>query len=75
MNPLLIHKIRGCFPSLDNTWAYFDNAGGSQVPKHVGDNIIEYLYETNVQHGASYEISELARHRIINARSRWSEAI
>lgn len=37
-----------------------DNAGGTQVPLQVADAVRDYLIHSNVQHGASYEISQKA---------------
>jgi len=53
---LNIDFIRSQYPSLSGDWTYFDNAGGSQTVRQVGTRINEYLYNTNVQLGASYDI-------------------
>src|SRR5690606_12481499 len=52
--------VKTQFPALRNDFIFMDNAGGSQVTKHVIDNIRDYLVNFNVQLGASYEISALA---------------
>ncbi len=70
-----IHFIRSQFPALSGEWTYFDNAGGTQTARQVGERIQDYLYRTNVQLGASYEISQLAGDRIIEARKTWAEII
>ena len=67
--------IRSQFPALSGEWTYFDNAGGTQTARQVGERIQDYLYHTNVQLGASYEISQLAGERIIEARKTWAEVI
>ncbi len=43
---------------------YFDNGGGSQILQPVLDRVQEYLLTSNVQHGASYGLSELASARL-----------
>ncbi len=67
--------IRSQFPALDGTWTYFDNAGGTQTARQVGQRIHDYLYHTNVQLGASYEISQLAGQRIKEAQTAWAKWI
>ncbi|MFP6744650.1 MAG: cysteine desulfurase, partial [Alphaproteobacteria bacterium] len=42
--------VRGQFPAM-NDWAYFDNAGGSMVPRTVVDRITANLSETRMQPG------------------------
>ncbi|MDB9373371.1 cysteine desulfurase-like protein [Nodularia sphaerocarpa] len=61
---LNIDKVRPYFPALAGKWTFFDNAGGSQTLKTVVDRISEYLLTTNVQLGASYEVSQLAGERV-----------
>ncbi len=75
MNYLNIDVIRSHFPSLSNEYTFFDNAGGSQTVKQVGNKIQDYLINTNVQLGASYEISKLAGERVKSSEKLWSEAI
>nr|WP_239479987.1 cysteine desulfurase-like protein [Actibacterium sp. 188UL27-1] len=52
--------LKQSFPALSGSQVYFDNAGGSQVARHVGDRLVEYLYTANVQLGASYPASAQA---------------
>ncbi|WP_414541857.1 cysteine desulfurase-like protein [Nostoc sp. CCY0012] len=61
---LNIDKVRPYFPALSGKWTFFDNAGGSQTLKKVVDRISEFLLTTDVQLGASYEISQLAGERV-----------
>lgn len=75
MKKLNLDLIRSHFPALDGEWAFFDNAGGTQVAKHIGDKIQDYLYSTNVQLGASYDISQKSGERVNNAQQIWKEAI
>jgi cysteine desulfurase family protein (TIGR01976 family) len=59
--------VRQQFPALASNWTFFDNAGGSQILKPVVDRMSEYLLTSNVQLGASYELSQLAGDRIAKA--------
>ena len=65
-NTLAAHLpfIRSQFPGLDTPWAYFDNAGGSQVLRGVADQVRDYLLTASVQLGASYETSRKAQGRV-----------
>ena len=62
--PLDLSAVRAHFPALQSGWAFMDNAGGAQILRPVLDRIEEYLTTSNVQLGASYEISQLARERV-----------
>lgn len=70
-----ISFIRLQFPSLSGEWTFFDNAGGTQTTRQVGERIQDYLYQTNVQLGASYEISQLAGSKIMESRNTWSKML
>jgi cysteine desulfurase family protein (TIGR01976 family) len=59
-----IDFVRAQFPALAGEWVFLDNAGGSQTVKQVADRIHEYLMSSDVQLGASYEISQLAGQRV-----------
>ena len=61
---LKLDFIRQQFPSLSGPWTFFDNAGGSQTLKHVADRVRDYLLNTNVQLGGSYEISRISGERV-----------
>jgi cysteine desulfurase family protein (TIGR01976 family) len=52
---------RAQFPALSGEWIFMDNAGGSQVPIQVADAVRDYLLQTNVQLGASYQVSRNAQ--------------
>lgn len=56
--------VRKHFPALSSNWIFMDNAGGSQTLRLVTDRITEYLLTSDVQHGASYEVSQLAMQRV-----------
>ncbi|NQU34764.1 MAG: cysteine desulfurase-like protein [Bacteroidetes bacterium] len=75
MKKLNTNYVRNHFPAISTGWTFFDNAGGTQVAKQVGDKIVDYLYNINVQLGASYEISQQAETRVSDAQKQWSEAI
>lgn len=64
VQPLDIAWVRGQFPSLTAGWTFFDNAGGSQILHPVVNRLQEYLLTSNVQLGASYEISQMAVERL-----------
>ncbi len=67
--------VRSQFPSLSGEWAFMDNAGGSQIPQTVANRISEYLIKSNVQLGASYEISRIATERVNEAPKMVAEFI
>ncbi|GAA4003858.1 cysteine desulfurase-like protein [Deinococcus rubellus] len=66
VSPLEAHLdfIRAQFPALDSPWAFFDNAGGSQVLRGVAERVSDYLLSTSVQLGASYAVSQEASARV-----------
>lgn len=49
--------INEAFPALNGDQVFLDNAGGSQVARHVADRLTRYLLGPNVQLGASYGAS------------------
>lgn len=75
MNNLDLNFIRNQFPALTGEWTFFDNAGGSQTAKQVGDRIQDYLYNTNVQLGASYVPSQQAGERVMEAQATMAKLI
>lgn len=62
--------VRSQFPALENGWAYFDNAGGSQVLEGVANRVRDYMLTSSVQTGATYETSQTASARLAQARAR-----
>ncbi len=62
--------VRSQFPALESGWAYFDNAGGSQVLASVANRVRDYMLTSSVQTGASYETSQTASARLAHARAR-----
>lgn len=68
-SPLDLAFVRAQFPSLAGDTVFFDNAGGSQVLSGVVERISDYLLTTNVQHGASYKVSQAASARLREAQA------
>ncbi len=66
---------RAQFPALAGEWIFMDNAGGTQVPLQVADSVREYLLRTNVQHGASYEVSKKSEEAVWNSRRLMADLI
>ena len=65
-----IEFVRSQFPALETGWAFFDNAGGSQVLRPVAERVAEYMLTTSVQTGASYGPSVKASELLAQARDR-----
>ncbi|OQD99721.1 hypothetical protein PENVUL_c062G06457 [Penicillium vulpinum] len=55
------------FPALQQEQVYMDNAGGSQVLDTVAESIRSYLLNTNVQLGATYQVSQISTNAYDNA--------
>lgn len=70
-----LNFIRSHFPALSGEWTFFDNAGGTQTVRQVGERIQDYLYHSNVQLGASYDVSRIAGEKVTEARKAWAEMI
>lgn len=60
--------VRSQFPALAGDWAFFDNAGGSQILKRSVDRISDFLLTRNVQTGGSYAVSVKAREAVEDSR-------
>ncbi len=65
--PLNLAWVRSQFPALATDFVFMDNAGGSQILGRVVDRIADYLRTTNVQLGATYEVSRRAQERVDEA--------
>jgi cysteine desulfurase family protein (TIGR01976 family) len=59
--------VRSQFPALGGEWVFLDNAGGTQILETVVRRTEEYLYTSNVQLGASYNVSRTAGERVAAA--------
>jgi cysteine desulfurase family protein (TIGR01976 family) len=69
MQPKLdLDFVRGQFPGLSKGWAFFDNAGGSQITANALARITEFLTERNAQIGGSYDVSQAAQEALAAAR-------
>ncbi len=59
-----IDYVRSQFPAfkdpLSKDWSFFENAGGSYVPKNVIDKLTEFMISTKVQPYAEYPMSKIA---------------
>ncbi len=64
-----IDAVRSHFPTLQDDFAYLDNAGGSLVLQTVAERVADHLLATPVQHGAGYAGSQAATARLREARS------
>lgn len=61
---LQLDYVRSQFPALEGDWMFMDNAGGSQIVQPVIDRMQDYLITSNVQLGASYDVSQRAGERV-----------
>ncbi|MDC2978536.1 aminotransferase class V-fold PLP-dependent enzyme [Pelagibacteraceae bacterium] len=59
-----IDYVRSQFPAfkdpLSKDWSFFENAGGSYVPKNVINKLTEFMTSTKVQPYAEYPMSKIA---------------
>ena len=46
-----VEFVRSFFPNLGDGWAFFENAGGSYVPRTVIEHVTAYMTEMQVQPG------------------------
>ena len=60
--------VRSQFPGLENGWAFFDNAGGTQILSGVVERMNDFLYNSNVQTGGSYALSQKAAESLLQGR-------
>lgn len=60
--------VRTQFPGLRAEWAFFDNAGGTQILAGVVERMNEFLFRRNVQTGGSYAVSKLAAQSLLDGR-------
>lgn len=67
-NALDMDFVRGHFPGLQSDWAFFDNAGGSQIARPALDRITEFLTGRHVQVGGSYPRSLAAAQALAEGR-------
>ncbi|NIM10861.1 MAG: cysteine desulfurase-like protein [Candidatus Aminicenantes bacterium] len=70
-----IDFVRKQFPALSGEWVFLDNAGGSQALQTVSDRIRDYLLFSNVQLGATYDVSRVSTGRVDEAARTMAELI
>lgn len=66
---------RDQFPSQCWDWTFFENAGGSFVPKSVIARLTAYMTECQVQPGAPFPASTLAQERMDDGHRKMAEMI
>ncbi len=64
-----IEQIRAQFPSLKSGFAFFENAGGSQVPQQVIDRVSAFFKDSYVQTSAGYAASDRADAVVAEAKA------
>ena len=71
--------VRSQFPAfsdpLSSKWCFFENAGGSYVPKNVIDHLNSFMTSTKVQPYAKYDTSKLAGEKMDTAIELFSKMI
>lgn len=55
-----VDRVRSAFPGLATPWAFFDNAGGTQILGSAIERLNEHLIHRMVQTGGSYAVSQQA---------------
>lgn len=66
--PLDLPRIRACFPALTSPDVYLDNPGGTQVPHHVIDRMVDYLVTKNANHEGAFATSQASDALVNEAR-------
>lgn len=64
-----VKTIRTDFPALASGDIYFDNPGGTQVPKQVAEAIQDYLIRCNANHDGAFRTSRESDAMLVQARS------
>jgi cysteine desulfurase family protein (TIGR01976 family) len=67
-NPVTVETVRAQFPALASGFAFFENAGGSQVPTHVLERMRDLMLHGYVQTGAGYPASDLVDRTVAEAK-------
>jgi len=74
-----VDYVRSQFPAfsdpLGSKWIFFENAGGSYVPKNVIDHLNSFMTSTKVQPYAEYDASKLAGEKMDTATKLLAEMI
>ncbi len=63
-----VAAVRAQFPALASGTAFFDNPGGTQVPRRVPEAMARYLLESNANHGGAFETSRRSDAALAEAR-------
>ena len=71
--PLELNKIRHQFPALHSGAVFLDNPGGTQTVKNCLDRMLEYLIETNANHGGAFKTSRESDAILVKARTAMAE--
>ncbi len=71
--PLELNKIRHQFPALHSGAVFLDNPGGTQAVKNCLDRMLEYLIETNANHGGAFKTSRESDAILVKARAAMAE--
>jgi cysteine desulfurase family protein (TIGR01976 family) len=75
MSRLDVESVRRRFPALQGEWTFLDNAGGSQTLGAVADRVRDYLLRTDVQLGATYDVSRRAEERVRSGQHALAELV
>ena len=74
-----INYVRSQFPAfkdpLSKDWAFFENAGGSYVPKNVIDRLTQFMISKKVQPYADYPMSKIAGEEMDEATNLFAKMI
>ena len=74
-----IDYVKKQFPAftapLSSKWTFFENAGGSYVPKNVISHLNKFMTSTKVQPYAEFEISSIAGQNMDKATELFAEMI
>ena len=74
-----IDYVRSQFPAfkdpLSKDWSFFENAGGSYVPKNVIDKLTQFMTSTKVQPYAEYPMSKIAGENMDKATNLFAKMI
>jgi cysteine desulfurase family protein (TIGR01976 family) len=68
-------EIRSEFPGLASGAIFLDNPAGTQVPQNVIDRMVQYLRESNANHGGAFKTSQVSDALIDETRQALAEFI
>ena len=74
-----INFVKSQFPAFEDPlckeWSFFENAGGSYVPKQVIDKLNRFMISTKVQPYADYPMSKIAGENMDKATELFAKMI